>query len=124
MMLSSITKTRYILILASCLFGCSGAKQLSGNNADKGWKTLFNGKDVNDWTVKINHHETGENFGNTFRVEDGIIKIRYDQYGKFNDQFGHLYYKTPFLTSIYVSSIVLLVNSKKAHPAIPCLTAG
>lgn len=97
MNLSSIAKTCYIFLLASCLLlGCSGAKQLSGNNADKGWKTLFNGKDINDWTVKINHHETGDNFGNTFRVEDGIIKIRYDQYGKFNDQFGHLYYKTPF----------------------------
>lgn len=27
---------------------------------------------------------------------DGTIQIRYDQYGDFNDQFGHLYYKTPF----------------------------
>ena len=60
------------------------------------WISLFNGKDIHDWIVKIHHHETGENFGNTFRVEDGIIKVRYDQYGDFNDQFGHLYYKTPF----------------------------
>ena len=37
-----------------------------------------------------------ENFGNTFRAEDGIIKVRYDKYGDFNDRFGHLYYKTPF----------------------------
>jgi len=60
------------------------------------WVSLFNGKDINDWIPKINHHETGENFGNTFRVEDGIIKVRYDQYEHFNEQFGHLYYKTPF----------------------------
>jgi hypothetical protein len=97
MNLSSVTKMGYVLVVASCLIlSCSGTKQLNGNKADNGWQSLFNGKDINDWTVKINHHETGENFGNTFRVEDGIIKIRYDQYGTFNNQFGHLYYKTPF----------------------------
>ena len=61
------------------------------------WKALFNGKDINDWIVKIHHHDVGENFGNTFRVEDDIIKARYDAYGgEFNDQFGHLYYKQPY----------------------------
>ncbi len=60
------------------------------------WISLFNGRDINDWVPKINHHETGENYGNTFRVEDSIIKIRYDQYDNFNEQFGHLYYKKPF----------------------------
>ncbi len=60
------------------------------------WISLFNGKDIDDWVVKIHHHEVGENFGNTFRVEDSLIKVRYDQYGDFNEQYGHLYYKTPF----------------------------
>lgn len=61
------------------------------------WKDLFNGKDIDDWIVKIHHHEVGENYGETFRVEDGIIKARYDQYGgAFNDQFGHLYYTQPY----------------------------
>lgn len=61
------------------------------------WVSLFNGKDIDDWIVKIHHHETGENYANTFRVEDGILKVRYDDYeGDFNDQFGHLYYKQPY----------------------------
>jgi hypothetical protein len=38
----------------------------------------------------------GDNFGNTFRVEDGIIKVRYDQYDKFNERYGHLFYNTPY----------------------------
>jgi hypothetical protein len=66
------------------------------NKDKKEWVSLFNGKDIKDWTVKIYHHEVGENFGNTFRVEDGIIKVRYDKYGDFNDQFGHLYFKKPY----------------------------
>lgn len=60
------------------------------------WVQLFNGSDLSDWVVKIHHHDAGVNFGNTFRVEDGVIKVRYDQYGDFNDQFAHLYYKEPF----------------------------
>lgn len=76
------------------LFGCGGPYHNSA--AAKEWVKLFNGKDINDWVVKIYHHETGENFGNTFRVEEGMIKVRYDQYGDFNEQFGHLFFKTPF----------------------------
>lgn len=85
---------RYLLsIVVLYIFtGCSGPRAVK----DGGWQTLFNGKDINNWIVKINHHNTGENFGNTFRVEDGIIKVRYDQYGDFNDQFAHLYFQKPF----------------------------
>jgi hypothetical protein len=60
------------------------------------WISLFNGKDIKDWIVKIYHHEVGDNYGNTFRVEDGMVKVRYDQYDKFNNRFGHLYYKVPY----------------------------
>ncbi len=62
----------------------------------KEWLKLFNGKDTKDWVVKINHHAVGEDPAQTFRVEDGIIKVRYDKYGQFNNQFGHLYFKQPF----------------------------
>jgi hypothetical protein len=60
------------------------------------WIKLFNGKNLKNWTVKIHHHEVGDNFGNTFRVEDGIIKVRYDQYDKFNERYGHLFFNTPY----------------------------
>lgn len=89
--------TRVFMFSCLLILGCAGPKKLAdAGNADKGWTKLFNGTDINDWFVKINHHLVGENYGNTFRVEDGMIKVSYDQYGDFNDQFGHLYYKTPF----------------------------
>lgn len=72
---------------------CSAPKKSEPKND---WIQLFNGHDINDWIVKVHHHDPGVNFGNTFRVEEGIIKISYDQYGDYNDQFAHLYYKTPF----------------------------
>jgi len=65
--------------------------------ADKeDWVVMFNGKDLKGWTPKIAKHEYGENFGNTFRVEDGLLKVRYDKYKSFDGQFGHLFYKEPY----------------------------
>ncbi len=60
------------------------------------WIPLFNGRDMAGWTPKITHHDLGDNFANTFRVEDGLLKVRYDGYTKFDGQFGHLFYKDPF----------------------------
>jgi hypothetical protein len=43
------------------------------------------------------------NFRNTFRVEDGVLKVSYEEYDRFENQFGHLFYKTPF--SHYVIAV-------------------
>ncbi|MEY4336318.1 MAG: hypothetical protein RLZZ45_1237 [Bacteroidota bacterium] len=60
------------------------------------WIPLFNGKNLRGWTAKIYHHETGDNYGNTFRAEEGMIKVRYDQYDQFNNRYGHLFYNKPY----------------------------
>lgn len=62
----------------------------------KEWIQLFNGKDLTGWIPKITGHALGENFGNTFRVEDGILKVKYDQYDSFRNQFGHFFYNKKF----------------------------
>ena len=60
------------------------------------WIPLFNGKNLRGWTAKIYHHESGDNYGNTFRAEEGMIKVRYDQYDHFNNRYGHLFYNKPY----------------------------
>jgi hypothetical protein len=60
------------------------------------WVSLFNGKNLDGWTPKIKGYEAGDNFGNTFRVENGIIKVSYDQYNQFDSKFGHMFYKDKF----------------------------
>lgn len=67
------------------------------------WIQLFNGKDMDDWAMKIKGFEVGENFAETFRVEDGLLKVSYDQYEAFDSRFGHLFYKEMF--SDYLISI-------------------
>ena len=65
--------------------------------ADEDWIQLFNGRDLTGWTPKITHHELGDNFAKTFRVEDGLLKVRYDGYKDgFQTQFGHLFYAKPY----------------------------
>ncbi len=60
------------------------------------WIQLFNGENLEGWTPKITKHEVGENFGNTFRVVDGLLTVSYDKYEKFDEQFGHLFYDKEF----------------------------
>ena len=60
------------------------------------WTQLFNGKNLDGWTPKITGYELGDNFENTFRVEDGILKVGYDGYKTFGGKFGHLFYEKPF----------------------------
>jgi len=68
-----------------------------GQSADEEeWMPLFNGEDLVDWTPKIRRHPVGENYQNTFRVEDGLFTVSYDGYDEFNDQFGHIFYKDPY----------------------------
>ena len=57
------------------------------------WKQLFNGKNLNGWQPKIRNYALNDNFGNTFRVEDGLMKVRYDAYDSFDEKFGHIFYK-------------------------------
>jgi hypothetical protein len=60
------------------------------------WIQLFNGRNLEGWSVKITGRDLGDNFGNTFRVEDGLLEVRYDGYDAFDDRFGHLFYHEAF----------------------------
>ena len=81
------------LIIAFSLISILGFAQ---QKTTEQWESMFNGKDLSNWTVKIRNHPVRENFGNTFRVEDGKIVVRYDAYEKFDERFGHLFYNKPY----------------------------
>ncbi len=103
----------FIMVLVTFL-GCSQTTQQEAQNTTQSdstvatstenqktpasgeWVSLFNGKDLDGWSVKIRGHELNDNFGNTFRVEEGILKVAYDQYENFDQQYGHIFYNQPF----------------------------
>ena len=81
-----------LIILA--LLACQGNK--AGQSVSNDWIQLFNGKDMNDWRVKISGYPLGDNYGNTFRVEDRKLKVGYDEYRQFDEKFGHIFYKNKY----------------------------
>ena len=60
------------------------------------WTSLFNGADLSGWTPKFAGHPLGENVANTFRVEDGMLKVDYSGYEQFDGKFGHLFHERTF----------------------------
>ena len=85
------------LFLTLVVFTSCQEKKTDSQNEAANWESLFNGKNLDGWTIKIAGYELGENFGKTFRVEDSILSIRYDQYGdNFNSRFGALYFNKKF----------------------------
>ncbi|WP_236972085.1 3-keto-disaccharide hydrolase [Membranihabitans marinus] len=108
-----------IMALLIILSSCSTSRQLSSNSNGE-WQSLFNGKNLDHWTVKIHHYDVGDNHGETFRVRDSVIQVRYDQYeGPFNDRFGHLYYDTPYS---YYHLVVEYRFVGELHPGAPSYT--
>ncbi|MFC1724790.1 DUF1080 domain-containing protein [candidate division KSB1 bacterium] len=63
---------------------------------EKQWISLFNGKDLTGWKIKISGHDLNDNYKNTFRVEDGVLKVSYDNYENFDSKFGHIFYDKKF----------------------------
>jgi hypothetical protein len=84
-------------LIALVLFAASAFPTAQTAKVDPGdWIQLFNGRDLKDWTPKFRHSDLGVNLNDTFRVEDGLLKVRYDKWTTFNDEFGHLFYREPF----------------------------
>ena len=80
-------KVRQVILLLVCI------GSLSCSQKSEEWQPIFNGIDLDGWTPKFTGNELGENYKNTFRVENGNLIVSYDNYESFNDKFGHLFYK-------------------------------
>jgi hypothetical protein len=77
------------------------------------WIQLFNGTNLDGWTPKFTGYPLGSNYNNTFRVEDGLLKVSYDGYTNFTGQFGHLFWKQP------LSNYVLRVEYRFVGKQVP-----
>lgn len=80
-----------LLLIASSLSAVCQKK-----DSKEEWIKLFNGKDLSGWHIQITGHEPNENYKNTFMIDNGILRISYDEYEEFGTNYGHIYYNTPF----------------------------
>ena len=103
-----------VLILGICIFLASSV--FAQQQYPSKWKQLFNGKNLSGWAPKIRGYKYKENFANTFRVENGVIKVGYEGYKPaFNDRFGHLFYKKPY--SYYLFAVEYRFTGPQAPKA-------
>ena len=87
----------YYLFITFLFFSCQPNPTSPHTPDQEEWVSLFNGVDLDDWNIKIRGYELNENYANTFRVEDGLLQVRYDEgYESFDEQFGHIFYQEPF----------------------------
>ena len=90
---------RYVVLLnvllLSFIFVFTGSSDKT-TGANPKWEQLFNGKNLNGWHAKVRYHDLDDNFNNTFRVENGLLRVSYDQYDDFKATYAHLFYKKPF----------------------------
>lgn len=93
-------KIFFFLLIPAFLLACNPSGQQKENSPaaenTENWIQLFNGKNLDGWTIKISKHPLNENFNNTFRVENGMMVTRYDQYDTFDGEYGHIFYNTPY----------------------------
>ncbi len=80
-----------VLFIAHC-----GKAPAQDSASKEAWTPLFNGKNLDGWKPKIRGYDFGDNYADTFRVENGVLKVAYDKYPKFDGKFGHLFYEKPF----------------------------
>ncbi len=93
---SHILFSMLVILIMSCKEK-PNQKKIETPEVTEKWVSLFNGKDLNDWTVKIKGHPVGDNYKNTFIAKDGCLKVNYDAYDDtFNSKFGHIYYNKVF----------------------------
>jgi hypothetical protein len=81
---------------AACWLLPTAGRAQEARPTEAGWISLFNGKDLDGWKVKIKGSELDDNSSETFRAENGVLKVAYDQYQSFDNRFGHIFYKEKF----------------------------
>ncbi|HKI89106.1 MAG TPA: DUF1080 domain-containing protein [Draconibacterium sp.] len=98
-----VTSKIIIIALMVVLSACNSKPKTQNTDqksaeqpAKENWVQLFNGKDLNDWQIKFKGSELGVNYNNTFRVENGLLRVSYDNWGDWNGKFGHIFYKGDF----------------------------
>ena len=78
-----------LLFSIALLASCSAEKEPE-------WRSLFNGENLDGLDIKISGFELNDNHRNTFRVEDGLLVVSYDEYEAFDNKFGHIFFNEPF----------------------------
>ena len=105
-----------LLVVILCSVIGSGGEDPRSAARPEDWIQLFNGRDLAGWVPKIRGYAAGDNFGRTFRVENGVLKVSYEAYDQFADRFGHLFYEKSFSHYILAAEYRFVGEQVKGGP--------
>ena len=87
-MLNLIKICCFLILIYSC-------NNHSDSNIEN-WEIIFNGKDLKDWKIKFANQNLNVNYKNTFQIKNSVLKVVYDNYDSFDNNYGQIYYKKPY----------------------------
>jgi hypothetical protein len=103
------------LVLGPALAPARDTASPSGPD-DREWIALFDGRSLDGWVPKFTGSDAGVNVHDTFRVENGVLKVSYDRWEEFGGRFGHLFYRTPFSRYVLVVEYRFTGDQVKGGP--------
>ena len=87
----TISRAHLVAILIFNCVSAFGQKRSQSEGLDSGVQRKEPGRmDHEDHGLSL-----GENYGNTFRVGNGLLKASYDQYSEFGNKFGRVQFQPP-----------------------------
>ena len=87
-MLKLIKFSCFLILVYSC-------NKISDSNIEN-WEVIFNGKDLKEWKIKFANQNLNVNYKNTFQIRDSVLKVVYDNYDSFDNNYAQIYYKKPY----------------------------
>jgi len=71
--------TLFALLILFSMGGVQTPVMAQNDPDEEAWVPLFNGEDLQGWDAKITGYDLNDNVGNTFRVDDGVLKVLYER---------------------------------------------
>ena len=87
-MLKVVKFSCFLILVYNC-------NKISDSNIEN-WEVIFNGKDLKDWKIKFANKNLNVNYKNTFQIRDSVLKVVYDNYDSFDNNYAQIYYKKPY----------------------------
>jgi hypothetical protein len=101
------------LLIPICLLFVLTSNNSFEENKPPKWVQLFNGKDLKEWKPKITGYALDDNYANTFNVENGVMKVKYDGYSLSKGSLDISFIKINFHITCLLLNIDLSGNNVK-----------
>ena len=79
------------ILVAGGLIACTSTQPTEGPASNE-WVSIFDGQSLTGWTPKINNQNLGDDPAQIFRVEEGELRVTYEDMTEFDNAFGHLFF--------------------------------